>query len=98
DVEKRIKVASLEGHTGTVTGVSACPDGKHGASSGHDGTVRVWDLATGKCKVVLEGHVKTKGVYCVAYSPDGKRLLSGGGDKMVRLWNADTGELIHTFL
>ena len=38
------------------------PDGTHALSGGGDRTVRVWDLATGACKRVLEGH--TNGVWC----------------------------------
>src|SRR5207247_1938246 len=90
-------IPPLEGHTGTVTAVAACPDGEHAASSSDDSTIRVWDLATLKSQV-LHGHEKSTGVHCVAYSPDGKRLLSGCSDKTVRLWNAETGQLIHTFL
>ena len=35
---------------------------------------RVWDLATGKCKAVLEGH--TSYPKCVAISPDGCTCVS----------------------
>ena len=40
--------AVFKGHTGAVAFVTFAPDGKTAASAGSDGTVRVWDVATGK--------------------------------------------------
>ena len=37
----------LRGHTRTVYSVAFAPDGKHLATASHDGTVRLWDIATG---------------------------------------------------
>jgi WD40 repeat protein len=95
DVAKRSVVKTLEGHTKEISGVSASPDGKHAASASFDGTIRIWELQTGQCRVIA-GHEGS--VHCIGYSPDGKRLLSGGHDKVVRLWNAGSGELMHTLL
>jgi WD40 repeat protein len=39
-----------------IEGVAFHPDGERVATSGHDGTVRVWELATGNEHLCLRGH------------------------------------------
>ena len=56
--------------------VAFSPDGKRLASASRDGTVKVWDAATGQEIRTLKGH--TGFVTSVAFSPDGKRLASAG--------------------
>jgi WD40 repeat protein len=78
------------GLTGTVRSAAFSPDGKRIVSGSEDGTVGVWDAATGEEKAVLQGH--TKGVSGVAFSPDGQRVVSWGEDGTVRVWDAATGQ------
>ena len=73
-----------------VQSVSFSPDGQTLASGGGDQPVRLWDVATGQEKAVLEGH--TDGVWSVSFSPDGQTLASGGEDHTVRLWDVATGK------
>ena len=65
------------------------PDGKAFASAGSDGSVRVWDPATGK----EVRRFREQNIYynSVAYTPDGKRLVAGGTDGAVHLLDLATG-------
>jgi hypothetical protein len=66
--------------------VAFAPDGRRLASAGNDGTVRIWDTATGRETATLRGHQGN--VMSVAFAPDGRRLASAGYDRTVRIWDA----------
>jgi hypothetical protein len=59
-----------------------------------DSTLRIWDLATQKTLVTLEGHVQN--VSGVAWSPDDKRILSTSWDGTARIWDSRTGTSLST--
>lgn len=49
------------------------PDGKTLASLAYDGTIGLWDVATGKLLRAMKGHDRTR---TLAFAPDGKTLAS----------------------
>jgi WD40 repeat protein len=71
------------------------PKGRKLATAHQDGTVKIWEAATGRPLAILRGH--TGDVWTAAWSPDGRRLASGGRDATVRVWDAEEGRLLATF-
>jgi len=80
------------------------PDGKTMMTAGafsltgsieKDGTIRLWDISSGKELRKLEGHPKWND--SVAFSPDGKKIATTGPDGTARLWVVETGEELQKF-
>ena len=92
----REAIAVLFGrNTDRVCSVVFSPDGQRIASGYTDGTVRIWDVETGKATLeLLQGH--TSYIQSISFSPDGSRIISGCDDLTVRLWDAESGDLIGT--
>ncbi len=67
------------------------PDGRALASSGGDGSVKLWRPDTGGLVRTLPGHPNS--VFALAWSPDGRTVASGSYDRTVKLWNAASGTL-----
>jgi WD40 repeat protein len=84
DVATGQLVRTLRGHASAVLALAFSPDGSTLASGSADGTVRLWQVATG-APTLLGKHEKE--VTGVAFAPDGRRLASSGGDRAVRVWN-----------
>jgi hypothetical protein len=73
-----------------VRSVAFSPDGKVLASSGGDGTVRLWDARTGKEVRAFRDHAEGIGV---VFSPDGRRLASAAGTA-VHVLDLTTGKVV----
>ncbi|WP_131732901.1 WD40 repeat domain-containing protein, partial [Actinomadura formosensis] len=100
--------AVLAGHAGSVSAVALGADADLAVSGGRDGsnppppgseggTVRVWDLATGRCVHTLPAHSAglAGGVSAVALSPCGRFMASAGADRAVLVWDVRSGTLLH---
>ncbi|MEV0319370.1 hypothetical protein ACIBKX_37975 [Streptomyces sp. NPDC050658] len=82
----------LAGHDGSVNSLVFGPDSRTLATSGSDGTVRLWDVGTGR---TLTGH---KGpVHSVVFGPDSRTLATSSYDGSIRLWDIRTGRARTTF-
>ena len=57
-------------------------------ATGSDGTIRLWDIATGKVSKELNGHPAE--VWSLVASPNGKWLVSSGPDT-TRIWDVAAG-------
>ena len=81
-------VASAEAGA-AVNDVAVSADGTLVASTGRDGSVKIWDGRTLAPLRSLAGH--SAAAWGVAFSPDGKHLASGSSDGTARVWDVATG-------
>jgi len=85
---------TLRGHRYPIQAVAITKDGRwvisgSRASIGWGGTIKVWDLATGK-EQELQGH--HEGIEGITVTPDGQRVISASADYTLKVWNLMTGE------
>ncbi|MDD2542077.1 MAG: hypothetical protein PHH28_13680 [Desulfuromonadaceae bacterium] len=73
-----------------VYSVDVSLDGKLALSGDNAGTVKLWDIPSGKLLKTFKGHMGT--VNSVAFSPNGNSALSGSDDGTARLWDIATGK------
>jgi sterol desaturase/sphingolipid hydroxylase (fatty acid hydroxylase superfamily) len=73
-----------------VLGVAVSADGHCLVTGSADGTVKVWDAATGRERLTLTGHARP--VHSVAVSADGHRIVTGSADLTAKVWDAQTGQ------
>jgi WD40 repeat protein len=113
DLETGREVHRFQKHTGWVLGVAFSRDGQHALSGSSDGTLRLWNVASGQELVgrLAAGWLgrlwgrhelrrfqgHAQSVTAVAYCPTGRFVLSGSLDQTVRLWDAATGQELHRF-
>jgi serine/threonine protein kinase/WD40 repeat protein len=94
-VPKVVTLNPLEGHTGSVHGISLSADGR-GALTGSggidDNTVRLWDLRSRRSTRVFTEHNNEVGSVCL--SDDGAVAVSSSWDGEVRFWNMRKGRCL----
>jgi WD40 repeat protein len=77
------------GHRGTVTALVMAPGGRRVGSEGNDGTVRLWEAATGR----EQHHFRAPAGTCrAAFAPDGRTVALGQRDGTLGLHDAVTSK------
>mgnify|MGYP006214639237 FL=1 len=73
-------------------------DGSQIVSGGLDGTVRLWNAATGAAvkTLVPEDAESRLPVFALGLSPNGQLIATGGKDQNVRVWNVASGAVTQT--
>lgn len=83
--------AIIRGHEDSVWSVNFSPDGNHILSASYDKSIRIWDVHSGACIMVLKG--SSEGIRYAEFSPNGKFVVSDD-DKTVCIWDISNGKCI----
>jgi len=80
--------------TAKIWSASFSADGRRIATGSHGLIAAVWNAATGKAELSLEGH--TGHIYAAEFSPDDQRIVTGSADRTAKLWDSATGKELLT--
>lgn len=94
DVATRQALKTFEGPDSQLLSLAFSPDGKILAGGSVSGTIKLWEVATGKEMQTLNGNGP---IPAITFSPDGKILASGEEDGSIRFWEVATGEELNAF-
>lgn len=82
-------------HGAPVNNASLDRAGRRVVSAASDGEVAIWDVASGRRLVALDGH--TAKVWSARFSRDGRLVATGAEDGTARLWDAASGRELRRF-
>ncbi|MEG3921785.1 serine/threonine-protein kinase [Microcoleus sp. POL10_C6] len=82
-------------NVGSVNAIALSPDGQTLVSASF-GTIRIWNVRTGRLVRTLNSVHSKKSVNTLAVSPNSSILASGGGDNNLILWDLKTGRRMRT--
>lgn len=75
-------------HGSEVLFTAMSKDGSTLATGGTDGSLAIWNAATGAAKGKIQAH-KAR-ITSIAFSPDGRTVATSGGDKTIRTFDVKT--------
>lgn len=82
---------TLRGHTGAVQGLHWNHTGDRLVTSGHDGTIRTWNLHDGRQLSLIQTSIN--GILCSAVTPDFSTIYAGGRNHNVVCYRAGEEEV-----
>jgi WD40 repeat protein len=74
--------------------VALSGDGRLAVSASRDGTLKLWEVESGRELRTLGGH--TKWVTGVALSGDGRLAVSASEDQTLKVWEVESGREVRT--
>jgi WD40 repeat protein len=89
DLQNLTLIRKFVGHFDAITCLAITADSQKVVSGSLDKTIRIWEIATGRCLHVCKaGEI----ISCLAITPDGSQIISGGYYDTLTLWDITTGK------
>jgi len=86
---------NISGHQGWVRALEVEPGNEWFASGASDGTIKIWDLASGTLKLTLTGHIScVRGIQISARSP---YMFTVSEDKTVKCWDLEYNKVVRHY-
>ncbi|MEM9954653.1 MAG: WD40 repeat domain-containing protein, partial [Chloroflexota bacterium] len=95
DINTQDLMQTLVGHGATANEVRYNPSDLFLVSTSWDGTIRVWERATGMEVRQFTGHASE--TFGIDFTSDGAIMLTTSSDRTVRMWDWATGEELQRF-
>ncbi|XP_058531590.1 F-box and WD repeat domain containing protein 10B isoform X3 [Ochotona princeps] len=92
-VQVKVLPTEFRGHAGSIRSLFLCEEENFLLSGSYDLSIRYWDLKSGACLRIFNGHQGT--VTCMDLLKN--RLVSGAKDGQVKEWDIDTGKCLKTY-
>ncbi|KAG4071780.1 hypothetical protein HA402_011934 [Bradysia odoriphaga] len=89
-----VSAIASQQHTSSVTCVKYALTAKMYASGSLDGSIKLWDVVSGRCINTFSQAHEGAEVCSVTFSKNGKYLLSSGKDSLVKLWELSTSRCL----
>ena len=86
---------TLTEHTQRVNDITFSSDMRSFASSSFDGSVRIWNVASGENIQTISNHIGQ--FACFAWSKDGKAIIAPDNNWRIYVWDAGMSELKKTY-
>jgi WD40 repeat protein len=93
DIEQSQKLHEFSFRTASTESLAIAADGTTLVTGAANGFLHVFDVRTGKERLLLPGH--SHSVESLAYSPDGKLLASGSMDQTIHIWETQNWKTSH---
>ncbi|MEO7983000.1 MAG: caspase family protein, partial [Bacteroidota bacterium] len=85
---------TLKGHREKVHALDISDNDQWLLSASWDSTARLWNMLTGKTKMIFRGH--TNSLFDAHFSPDQKNIVTAANDNTIRIWDISNGTTIKT--
>ncbi|PSB01818.1 serine/threonine-protein kinase [Merismopedia glauca] len=91
---RQTEVETLSGHDGWVQTLAFSPDGQKLGSGSTDGTIKVWEAATGEVLQTIKGH--SQAIRTIVWVPQTNAIATGSLDRTIKVWETDTAQALST--